>query len=117
MTTLAINIDPTGHHVARGARRIPMIEACGIVPGWVIESPDWIEPLKPVLEEAYGFGPLYESEKATVTGEGVMQYPGDPDMYPLIRMEREHEVFYMYESAICAIINNDTGATVTGRMD
>lgn len=117
MTTLRINIDPTGHHVALGAKRIPMIEACGIVTTWVLDSPDLMEPLKQVLEAAYGFGPLWESKKASVTGEGVMQYPGDPDMYPLIRMERQDEVFYMYESAMIAIVNKDSGESFVSRMD
>ena len=117
MTTLCINIDPTGHHVALGAKRIPMIEACGLVPPWIIESPDYVEPLKPLLEEAYGFGPLYESEESTVNAKGVMSYPGDPDMYPLIRMERQDEVFYMYEYAMVAIVNKTTGESFVSRMD
>ena len=117
MTTLRINIDPTGHHTALGAKRIPIIEACGIVPPWIIDSPDAVEPLKQVLEVSYGFGPLWKSEGATVNAEGVMQYPGDPDMYPLIRMERESEVFYMYESAMVAIVQKDTGESFVSRMD
>jgi hypothetical protein len=73
-------------------------------------------PLKEALETQYGFGPLTEIKGATVDQDGVMSYPGDPDLYPLVEITRNDETFYMYQHAIVSIVSSNGNRFVT-RMD
>jgi len=92
-----------------------LYEACGILPTWVMAKEYAHKPLLEALKEQYQF-PMFESEKATITEDGVFQYPGDPDQHPLIKIQRGKETFYQYEHAMIAIVQED-GSSYVSRMD
>lgn len=87
----------------------------GLLPGWVMNEEFMDKPLKEALDKQYGFG-LYESSGQTITADGVYQYPEDPDLYPLIKIQRKDETFYQYQYAMVAIVQKD-GSTFVTRMD
>lgn len=111
---ISYSVDPTNNFL-----RTPnedLLEACGFIPHWVV-SPEFQElPLQEALEIQYGFGSLIEMTGSKINENGVMSYPGDPDLYPLIRINRGDEIFYQYQYGIVAFINKDKDVFIT-RMD
>ena len=91
------------------------LDACGYIPSWVADGDYTNYPLQEALDLQYNFG-LFEIEGGTVNKEGIFQYEGDPDQYPLIKMNRGAEILFMYPHAIVAIVN-EKGETFITRMD
>ena len=92
-----------------------LLEACGLLPHWVVNPEFSHIPLKEAMETQYGF-PMIEMEKSTISETGVMRYPEDPDMYPMIKIVRGDETFYQYDYGVVAFVQNDGSSYVT-RMD
>jgi len=111
--TVSLEIDPLNYYGLVPAIRL--VDACGLIPGWVGNEAFSDQDMKTALDKQYGYG-LHEMTGSTITEEGVHSYPEDPDMYPLIKMERKDETLFMYESAIVAIRQADGTMFVT-RMD
>jgi len=114
-------IDPTGHftnHIedteALQEAENDIIEACGLVAYWAI-SDDIDLPMLKMLEYNYHF-PVPDLKGATLTDNAIWQYPGDPDLYPLIEIARGDEMLYIYQHALIAILQKD-GSLFCSRMD
>jgi len=102
---MQINIDPTGNYRLFGNTEHELMEACGLIPMWVREwsaSPTQ-RTLKEYLSDAYGFG-LYEMTGGQIDPEtGIYSYPEDPELKPLMSIDTDEGVLYIYEYAIVAI--------------
>jgi len=110
---IKITIDPLSKYNHLSQEEI--FDTLGALPHWAI-NPDYLDvPLKEALDKQYNFG-LYESSGQTITKEGIYQYPEDPDLYPLIKIQRKDEIFYQYRYAIIAIVQKD-GSWFASRMD
>jgi len=91
-------------------------ETLGMLPFWVVNPNHFDLSLKEALTLQYGFGGLYQSTGQTITKDGVYQYPEDPDLYPLIKIERGESTFYQYQYGLIAIVQKD-GSSFCTRMD
>jgi hypothetical protein len=71
-----VSPDPLGHFTRVPTNQI--VEACGIIPHWVLEyaQGNHTMPLIDYLSLVYGF-PVHEMRGVTITPEGIFQYPGD----------------------------------------
>jgi len=94
---------------------ISMSNMVGFIPSWLSDATHDDLSAQECLDRCYGFG-LYESKEASITKEGIYQYEGDPDLFPLIKIERGDEIVYVYEYALVAIINAE-GSSFCCRMD
>lgn len=92
-----------------------ILTSLGFLPEWVINSEYFDKPLVKALDEQYGYG-LYESSSGSVTEDGIFQYPNDPDMYPLIKIQRGDETFYQYLYGMVSIVQKDGSSYIT-RLD
>lgn len=89
----------------------------GFLPEWAANANLEHLSLREAMELQYGFGPLHPfSADSTIDTQGIMRYPGDPDMYPLLRLTRGDEQMYIYQYGIVAFIGPDQSTFIT-RMD
>jgi len=116
-------IDPTGHftdHIGNPDQlrfaTDNLLEACGFIPEWVMYDKDHDDlNMKDMLETHYPYG-MFEIDNSIIDSDGTYHYPEDPDMYPLIKMERGEETLYQYKYGLVAIVQKDGSLFVT-RMD
>lgn len=106
-------IDPTKHWSDLTKNEI--VKACGILPLWAANPFLLATPLQQAFEAQYPF-PMPPIENGTIAPSGVFQYPGDPDLSPLIELERGPETLFIYQYALIGIIRAD-GSTFISRMD
>ena len=90
-----------------------LMEAVGLIP-------TFINPLaEDVMEEAlinYGMS-ICPMTGGVVNKEGVYQYPGDPDLYPITRCKVGGKTIYIYSYGIIAFVADNSGETVVHRFD
>lgn len=112
---IKIERNPLNHEQYNSLSDCDYYNILGIIPDWL--SNDIYSELtaKKALSEQYIFG-FHEIKKSTVTEDGIMKYPGDPDLYPLAKITRKDEIVYQYFYGIVAIIDKDCNSFVT-RMD
>lgn len=104
--------DPTGwyqQHPESFRHRAPLDlltclrEACGLIPHFLQDDDDSI---RANLETNYPFG-VNGNPGAQVDEHGVHRYPGDPELYPYMRIDKGQEVAYIYPSALVSIHEAD----------
>lgn len=111
-----VSVDPTGKFEEVPDTRL--LAATGFIPYFiqevVWENSQTANGAMHVMGEAYGFG--VHLMKGTVTAEGVYQYPGDPDLPPLVvfRLPTDIQII-VYQHAIVAV--RDGNNTLITRMD
>lgn len=118
-----MSVNPTGHFA--GVDTFDLLEACGLIPAWLSQYgrdlADDLEvaPIKEFLTQCYGFGDLMEMTGSTITESGVMQYPGDPDLHPLILVTyKDSGVEVMqYQYGIVAMRDSKEDGWFLTRMD
>ena len=82
---------------------------CGIIPSFIsFEAVDFVEE----AVQRYGFG---RNESHATVKDGVLSYPGDPDLYPVACTTTTNRSVYIYEYGLVAFIEGET--TVVLRMD
>jgi len=111
---VSISPDPLNHFPHISAEQLG--EVCGIIPHWVLEytQSNHTMSLVDYLSLVYGF-PVHEMKGVTLTPEGIFQFPGDPDQYPLVKITLDNATFYQYQFAMIAVVT-PTSTFVT-RMD
>ncbi len=89
----------------------------GFIPTW-LQNIDEEEDLVDGLTGAYGFGELYRME-GTIMDNGTYKssYKGDPDLYPIVQINRKHEIVYIYSYGIVSIVYKDDRSAFITRMD
>ena len=114
---IQLTFDPTKHYTRLSKNEIT--HACGVLPLWAANPFLLSTPLQQAFEAQYPF-PMPPIEGGTITPEGTPEgtftYSGDPNLYPLIKLERGPETLYIYHYAIIGIIKAD-GSTFISRMD
>lgn len=117
---MLVEVDPhskfTKTHSMEENRQV--LQACGLIPGWILdaEANDSEDTFQEIFAKEYPFG-SHTSVGATVDERGCMLYPGDPDMHPLLKIQRNNETMYQYEYAMVAVVQDDTGESWVTRMD
>ncbi len=89
-----------------------IVTSLGFVPSFIYECPN-------VVEEAftqYQF-PCGGAMGGTATKEGVYQFPGDPDLYPLAMCQAGGKKIYQYQYGIVSFVDIKTEEHETYRFD
>ena len=92
-----------------------LIEGLGILPLWLAQGKQLGEDAKTALTRRYQFYTGCDIEGGRIDAEGVYRYPGDPPLYPVMKVSDEKETVYFYPYAIVAVVNEE-GTWIT-RMD
>ena len=97
-----IEINPTGKNEVNP---LYLPDLLGFIPSWLDNPVLRGESAKEALEKQYIYGSMYENEESTVSSDGTMSYPGDPDLYPLVKTYRGEEVIYIYHYGLVSIVS------------
>ena len=120
MKEMIVEIDPHLKHSRNRSveERRNILHTCGLIPGWILDADadDSEETFQEIFARKYPFG-THTSTGATVDERGCMLYPGDPDMHPLLKIQRNGETMYQYEYAMVAVVQDNTGESWVTRMD
>jgi hypothetical protein len=112
---MKIVVDPLNAYKASDK---DLIRALGMLPRWASMAKQFGNSMQQALIECYAYytGPF---EGASISENGEWQYPGDPDLAPVMVMEHQDipEICYFYPSAWVAVHNTKTGETWSCRMD
>lgn len=105
--------DPCKHF--QGVREEAILNAIGVLLPWAVNTHFYDSSAKEAFDKQYSFGLFPMGGK--IRDNGVFEYPGDPDMYPLVKLDRfGRETIFFYQHAIVAIKQTD-GTTFITRMD
>ena len=117
-----VTIDPQNHFKEVSSKDI--INSCGFLPMWAVDS-NWINaPIKEAMTVQYGFGELHEMG-GEILDDGTYRSEyheddeegeGDPDLVPLVHIKRKDEEMYQYQYGIVAF-KQFNGETFITRMD
>ena len=113
---IKIIIDPTGHFAQRGFSHESVYAQSMTIIGWVLNPRYENESLLATVKEQYRFG-FTPFEGFTVGAVGTMYYPGDPELYPLLSIQKNgDDLLWFYEHDWITITNPEGGYT-TARVD
>jgi len=119
MIKVRLELDPTKSFTNAPVKRL--VEAMGILPSWVAGGLEAgcadIEALTVSLANSYGFGKLHNFKGGEVAENGTYQYPEDPPMPPLAKIESADLSIYFYQHAMLSIVEKDSGGAFVTRMD
>ncbi len=112
---ITIEKNPLNHEQYNSVSDCVYYNTLGLIPDWLSNDNYSELTATKALSEQYVFG-INEIKESIVTEDGIMKYPGDPDLYPIAKITRKEEVVYQYWYGIIAIIDKDGNSFVT-RMD
>lgn len=111
--------DPTNHWHNKGVDLRHTVDLCRIPVIWAING-DWDSSLLGRIKSMYQFGwsPMDGFE---IDGDGIMHFPGDPPLYPLLYIEqdtgKELDYLWFYHHDWISIFNRETRKYETVRID
>jgi hypothetical protein len=107
-----------------------VMAACGLIPFWFVEYASTPKPetgIKEYMSDRYGFGALFPmtiakepgDQGSTIHEDGSMTYPGDPELYPLMRLKAKHTdaELIQWDMGIVAMRDKPTDEWFLTRMD
>jgi hypothetical protein len=108
-------IDKFKHY--EGVSNERLVEACGLLSIWLYEAEiiDEVIDAEQYIRDKYMF-PCNHLPGSTIEGGGIMKFPDDPDLYPLISGEVGDTQVHIYEYAFIAFVHKNKPDFVT-RMD
>jgi len=112
MKNITVQFDPCNNF--KDSPSEVLYEACGWLPGWVLNQ-EYMELncLNALMEQ-------YCCYMGNTDGfefhDGVLSFPEDPDFYPLIKITRGQETFYQYQYSLVCIVQ-ENGDFIVTRMD
>lgn len=112
--------DPTNHWAEKGVQGQHIVDKTRIPILWSLNA-DWRITLLERIQEMYDYGwhPMKGFEHNVITG--IMYYPGDPPLYPLVYVQngpdenQDHLWFYNHDWI--SIFDKSTLEYVTVRID
>ena len=115
---MKIKVDPYGKFTH--ATNMDIIKSCGYLTQWILEAEKFHTDEEPVtmkdrLLKNYVYY-LGELDGGRLTPDGLYMFPGDEDLYPLVKFEFNGERCFIFKYAIVGIIF-DNGETFVTRMD
>jgi hypothetical protein len=101
-------IDPTQYWEESGATFDAILHACGNLPFWVKDAAKTnSKDVEADVIARYQFGAT-PIKGFTIDAQGVLCYPGDPKLYPFIKIALENGlVYYQYRNAWVAFKMGD----------
>ena len=113
---LTMEIDPA--HMFRDINPLKLIDACGFIPGWIVEGatdPDMADmSFYEIIDSAYQFGmypfdDMYLRDDLTLVS---LKYPEDAPYHPYMMTRRGSEYLIQFDHALLAFITPDGEMTV-----
>lgn len=95
-----------------------VMEACGLIPFWLLHPLTLDLSAQECLEKHYMFGcnwTMLGEREGEITQEGVFCYPGDEDLHPILKVIRGEDIIYQYSFGIVSIIS--PSKIIWGRLD
>jgi hypothetical protein len=111
-----LTFDPAKYWVNTSNSQAYLIALCGYLPSFATHPAHLPLTLKEKMEAMYGFGALRQLEGSSIHEYGVHSFPGDPDLYPILRIDRGAEHVYIYEHGLVAF-SAPRGKYFVTRMD
>lgn len=112
MNKLTATFDPNSAFPQ--ARNAQLLEACGFIPGWIVENPEL--SFRDALDQNYAFaGGFQPFDGPSLDAQGRFTYPGDPPLNPLLELTRGDEVLRQYQYGLVALTTGDK--TEFARLD
>ena len=113
-----MTLDPMGKYSSKPNYEI--MGECGLLPLFftravMIQEEPTLDRVWELVDDQYGFG-LDRMTGSTVTEDGVWQYPEDPDLYPLMKLQEGDVEMLVYPYALVAM-RDTSGRTLCTRMD
>jgi hypothetical protein len=98
-------LDPLDYYLSGdgGMDEQILLDYVGILPYWAVESIQHGGDIVSNMSKLYGMGNLFEMSGQTVETNGVLKFPGDPDMSPIAQLVSGSCTFFFYEYSIVAI--------------
>jgi len=110
-----ITVDPTGHYASKNKNPSDVVQACGILTNYALMGNATISA-NLAANYTYFTGWSEPHKDAAMDDEGVYQYPEDPPLHPLIKLEQGNEEVFIYPYAIVCVRVGGKFAH-TARMD
>lgn len=89
--------------------------ALGYIPDFLLMSA--ADDAVDAIDENYQHGGgWHDFEGFDIDSHGIARYPGDPDLYPLAKYERNNQIIYQYKNGWIAVCNEDNSYRVA-RID
>ena len=116
---MQVIVDPTCHFSVEDdpMRLERVLELIGVIPMWLESMP--AHPAREAIDNNYAHGGGWFSMKGfTVNEEGVLSYPEDPDLYPIVEYIREghDERCFQYEYGWVSVVDAEGNLDVA-RID
>jgi hypothetical protein len=93
---------------------------CGFLPSWIYETELMHDTNNDVTmkDRLIANYPFYMGEMngGELTNDGVYKYPGDEDLFPLVRFSFNGELCFIFQYSMVGTISKD-GSTWVTRMD
>ena len=114
---MSMQIDPA--NLFNGVPYLKLIEACGFIPGWLIDA--YQDPanadmdMQEVVDRSYGFG-LYPFDDMEITDDEELvslRYPEDPPYRPYLKVRVGNQYMYQFDHAMLAFVTPDGELFVT----
>ena len=115
--TATITIDPLDQY--QDVPASDLLEGAGLLHDWILEAIAFSTPIKENLLFHYKPYFLGEMNGCTVTENGTLSYPGDPDLFPILKYTAPgtSEVLFIYKHGIVAIRDTKENTIWITRMD
>lgn len=102
-----ITWNSTAHFASTDHARL--VELAGLIPHWAATYHHTCGTLREYFERCYTFGLSYHDGGAVVldqlgNGDGVYNYPEDPPLYPIMKIETGDAICYVYEYGLISFI-------------
>lgn len=112
---IKIQVYPTDHFGKNGVEPKKLVELTGFLLPWSLATTTMHLDFKEMFHHWYKWG-IYPIDGTYVNSEGIWKCPGDPDLYPAVKLERGDEICYFYQHALVAWFDSD-GKLFATRMD
>jgi len=111
-STVFWTVDPLNKYP--NAEDSQLLEALGFIPTFLDGT---AENVVETALEIYGFNLGDPMTGCVITADGVMQYPGDPDQYPIATCQCRDQTVCVYQYGIISFVDAETKESVTYRFD
>jgi hypothetical protein len=107
---MVITTDPKNYYSQKNKSDYYIITHSQIIINWVFNPTYKNESLLDTIKEQYAFG--WHPMKGCIIEDGIMKYPGDPDFYPLLYIQKgpveNNDHLFFYKSDFIAISKGNT---------
>lgn len=106
---ITVTTDPKNYYSNKNMNDSTIIFQCNIIIDWIFNKSYEKSSLIDAIKAQYLFG--WHPMKGCIIEDGIMKYPGEPDFYPLLYVQKgpfeNNDHLFFYRSDIIAIRKGD----------